>query len=203
MPLPITGFSHVRLTVTDIDRSRRFYDDVFGLPVAFEMPADADDATKDTFVRAWRSLARFRGESTFPTWLYRIVTRRCFDLLAAHRPTEVLDDDQLGMMATFVRGVDLTENGQALDAIRENGPGQHFLGTAHTLANFENAFYRSTTADNASYEQWLEDGGLDAAQRANAIWKKRLAEYVPPPIDDAVDEELRAFIARIRSRICA
>ena len=71
----------------------------------------------------------------------------------------VLDDDQLGMMATFVRGVDLSENGQALDAIRENGPGQHFLGTAHTLANFENAFYRSTTADNASYEQWLEDGG--------------------------------------------
>ena len=40
-----------------------------------------------------------------------------------------------------------------------NGPGKHFLGTAHTLANFENAFYRSTTADNASYEQWLEDGG--------------------------------------------
>ena len=77
----------------------------------------------------------------------------------------ILDDDQLGMMATFVRGVDLSENGQALDAIRENGPGQHFLGTAHTLANFENAFYRSTTADNASYEQWLEDGGLDAAQR--------------------------------------
>ena len=102
----------------------------------------------------------------------------------------ILDDDQLGMMATFVRGVDLSENGQALDAIRENGPGQHFLGTAHTLANFENAFYRSTTADNASYEQWLEDGGLDAAQRANAIWKQRLAEYEPPPIDAAVDEAL-------------
>lgn len=47
MSLPITGFSHVRLTVTDIDRSRRFYDDVFGLPVAFEMPADADDATRE------------------------------------------------------------------------------------------------------------------------------------------------------------
>jgi trimethylamine--corrinoid protein Co-methyltransferase len=113
----------------------------------------------------------------------------------------ILDDDQLGMMATFVRGVDLTENGQALDAIRENGPGQHFLGTAHTLANFENAFYRSTTADNASYEQWLEDGALDASQRANTIWKQRLAEYQPPAIDDAVDEELRAFIARRKSEM--
>ena len=49
----------------------------------------------------------------------------------------VLDCDQLGMMATFVKGLDLSENGQALDAIRENPPGQHFLGTAHTLANFE------------------------------------------------------------------
>jgi trimethylamine--corrinoid protein Co-methyltransferase len=108
----------------------------------------------------------------------------------------VLDDDQLGMMATFVRGVDLSPNGQALDAIRENGPGQHFLGTAHTLANFETAFYRSTTADNASYEQWVEDGALDAAQRANKIWKERLAAYERPPIDDAIDEELRAFVAR-------
>ena len=47
MSLPIEGFSHVRITVTDIARSRRFYDDVLGLPVAFEMPADADDATRE------------------------------------------------------------------------------------------------------------------------------------------------------------
>jgi trimethylamine--corrinoid protein Co-methyltransferase len=108
----------------------------------------------------------------------------------------ILDADQCGMMATFIRGVDLSENGQALDAIRENGPGQHFLGTAHTLANFESAFYRSPVADNNSFEQWQEDGSLDAAQRANAIWKRMLAEYEPPPIDSAVDEALLAFIAR-------
>ncbi len=59
--------------------------------------ADADDVTQDTFVRAWRSLARFRGDSTFATWLYRIVTRRCFDLLATHRRTEILDEDHLGI----------------------------------------------------------------------------------------------------------
>ncbi len=46
MPVTTTGYGHVRLTVTDVDRSRAFYDRVFGFPVAFEVPADADDATR-------------------------------------------------------------------------------------------------------------------------------------------------------------
>src|SRR3546814_9667760 len=49
----------------------------------------------------------------------------------------VMDTDQLGMMQKLSGGVDLSENGQALDAIREVGPGSHFLGCAHTQANFE------------------------------------------------------------------
>ena len=55
----------------------------------------------------------------------------------------VLDCDQLGMMTTFVRGLDASDNGVGLDALLTNPPGMHFLGTAHTLANFETAFYRS------------------------------------------------------------
>ena len=106
----------------------------------------------------------------------------------------ILDTDQLGMHAVFLKGVDMSENGQAVDAIRDNGPGHHFLGTAHTLANFETAFYRSFTNDSSSYEQWSEEGGLDASQRANKIWKEQLANYVAPPIDDAVDEELQAYV---------
>lgn len=108
----------------------------------------------------------------------------------------ILDADQCGMMAVFIKGIDMSENGQALDAIRENGPGRHFLGTSHTLANFETAFYRSEVADNNSFEQWQEDGALDAAQRANAIWKRMLAEYEAPPIDPAIDDALLDFIAR-------
>ena len=108
----------------------------------------------------------------------------------------ILDADQCGMAAVFVKGVDMTENGQALDAMLANPPGQHHLGSAHTLANFETAFYRSETADNNSFEQWLEDGGLDAAQRANAIWKRMLNEYEAPPIDPGIDEALGEFIAK-------
>ena len=56
--------------------------------------ADAQDATQQTFVRAWRALPRFRHDSAVTTWLYRIVTRRCLDLIAARRPTEALTDAQ-------------------------------------------------------------------------------------------------------------
>ena len=108
----------------------------------------------------------------------------------------ILDLDQCGMAGVFVKGVDLSENGQALDAIRENGPGMHFLGNSHTLANFENAFYRSETADNNSFEQWLEDGALDSPQRANKIWKRMLAEYEAPPLDPGIDEALLEYVAR-------
>ena len=108
----------------------------------------------------------------------------------------ILDADQAGMWAAFVRGVDLSPNGQALDAILANEPGEHFLGSAHTLANFQTAFYRSAVADSSSFEQWQDDGSRDAATRANAIWKQMLADYEPPLIDDAVDEELREWIER-------
>jgi trimethylamine--corrinoid protein Co-methyltransferase len=113
----------------------------------------------------------------------------------------VLDCDQLGMMTTFVRGLDASENGLAFDAMRTNPPGNHFLGTAHTLANFETAFYRSDTADNSSFEQWTDEGGLDAAQRANSIWKRRLAEYELPPLDAAIDEELLAYVERRKAEL--
>ena len=113
----------------------------------------------------------------------------------------VLDEDQLGMAHTFAKGVDMSANGQAVDAIVAHEPGQHFLGTAHTLANFETAFYRSSTADNASYEQWTDEGSRDAATRANVAWKKTLAEYQAPPIDDAIDEEMQAFIGRRKSEM--
>jgi trimethylamine--corrinoid protein Co-methyltransferase len=113
----------------------------------------------------------------------------------------VIDEDQLGMQATFARGLDLSENGQALDAFREQEPGVHFLGATHTLANFERAFYRSAVADNTSFEQWTEEGALDAAQRANAIWKRRLAEYEAPPMEPSIDEELRDFVARRKAQL--
>jgi trimethylamine--corrinoid protein Co-methyltransferase len=111
----------------------------------------------------------------------------------------VMDADQASILGVMMKGVDLSENGQAMDALREVGPGAHFLGAAHTQANFERAFYRSVIADNNSFEQWEQDGSLDTAQRANRLWKKMLDEYQEPPLDPAIDEALLDFIARRKS----
>jgi RNA polymerase sigma-70 factor (ECF subfamily) len=74
--------------------------------------ADAQDAVQDTFVRAWRSLARFRGESAVSTWLYRIVTRRCLDLIAGRRPAEELRD------ADHVTPADPTERAEQRERLQ-------------------------------------------------------------------------------------
>ena len=113
----------------------------------------------------------------------------------------VMDLDQLGMAHTFCKGIDLSENGQALDAIREVGPGNHFLGCAHTQANFKEAFYMSNLTDNNSFEQWEEDGSKDIQLRANALWKKMLNEYEAPPLDQSIDDGLNDFMAKRREEL--
>ena len=116
--------------------------------------------------------------------------------LSASYEKFVMDFDQLGAMHVLAKGVDLSENGQAMEAFHQVEPGGHFLGCAHTQANFESAFHTSSLADNNSYEQWDAEGRQDSAQRANAQWKRMLAEYEPPPIDPGTDEALRDFVGR-------
>ena len=99
-----------------------------------------------------------------------------------------MDADQLTMFQKFAEGVDFSENGQAMDAIREVGPGSHYLGCTHTQANFETAFWRSGLADNNSFEQWRDDGEKDIVVRANTQWKKMLRDYEAPPLDPGIDE---------------
>ena len=86
----------------------------------------------------------------------------------------MMDADLCGKLCRFFEGIDLSENAQAMDAIAATGPGQHFLGSEHTQANFLTALFRPDLADNNSYEHWQADGQLGMTQRANALWKDRL-----------------------------
>ncbi|MEM7068121.1 MAG: trimethylamine methyltransferase family protein [Pseudomonadota bacterium] len=106
----------------------------------------------------------------------------------------VMDCDQLAAAQKFANGIDISENGLALDAIREVGPGSHFLDCAHTHANYKTALYTSNVADNNSFEQWEVEGQQRIEQRANKTARAWLDAYQAPALDIAKDEELLAFI---------
>jgi trimethylamine--corrinoid protein Co-methyltransferase len=110
----------------------------------------------------------------------------------------VMDADQLGALHHLAKGVDMSENGQAMDALREVGPGGHYLGCAHTQSNFKSAFWRSQLFDYKPFETWVEDGSQDTEALATKRVDALLAQYQPPPIDPAVVEELDAYIANAK-----
>lgn len=111
----------------------------------------------------------------------------------------MIDADLCGKVGRFFDGIDLSENAQAMAAIAETGPGQHYLGSDHTRLNFMSALFRPLTPDNNSFEQWQAEGGKDAAQRANALWKKQLENYQDPGLDPAIDEALKEYIAKVKA----
>jgi len=112
-----------------------------------------------------------------------------------------LDLDLCGAAATYLKGVSFDEDQFALDAFAEVGPGKHFFGSQHTLRHYETAFYEPPLSDNNSFEQWRDAGSLSSEQRAARKWRDTLAHYEPPTIDDAVDEQLREFVARRKAEM--
>ncbi len=108
----------------------------------------------------------------------------------------VIDADQLGALHHMARGVATDENAQALDAMREVGPGGHYLGCAHTQANFRDAFWRSELFDYKPFETWEEEGARDTAALARERVARLLEAHEAPALDVARREELEAFVAR-------
>ena len=105
----------------------------------------------------------------------------------------VMDADQLGALHKFAAGVAIDENAQAMDAIREVGPGGHYLGCAHTQANFKSAFWRSDLFDYKPFETWAEEGSRDPMALDSARVEKLLSEYQPPAMDPTVNEALAVY----------
>jgi trimethylamine--corrinoid protein Co-methyltransferase len=108
----------------------------------------------------------------------------------------MIDADRLGMAQVFLKGLPVDDNSLALEAFREVGIGKHFLGCAHTMANYKTAFYNPELSDSDSFEQWRDAGEQDIQQRALGRWKKVLADYEAPPMEEGVSEALAAFVER-------
>src|SRR5947207_385792 len=115
--------------------------------------------------------------------------------LSASLEKIVVDAELLRNWAEILKPVSFSDDDLAVDAIKEVAAGGHFFGSPHTLARYETAFYRPLLSDWSSFESWTQAGAHDATARATAIWKKVLADYVPPPLDPAVSEAIAAYVA--------
>ena len=114
----------------------------------------------------------------------------------------IMDADRLGSYQKFLgQGLDLGEDAFARDAYNQVAPGGHFLGSDHTMRNYQTAFYEPKLSDSENVESWEDGGAKDMRQRAYERWTSLLRAYEPPPIDAGVKEELQAYVARRKSEI--
>jgi trimethylamine---corrinoid protein Co-methyltransferase len=108
----------------------------------------------------------------------------------------VMDCDLIQMVKSFMQPIEINDDALGVEAIREVGPGGHFFGAQHTLARYSDAFYAPMVSNWSNNQQWDAQGRPDALQRCNALYKQSLTEYVEPPMDEAVKEELNDFVNR-------
>lgn len=113
----------------------------------------------------------------------------------------IMDADRLGSYQKVMAGLDLTEDQFARDAYRETEPGGHFLGSAHTMRHYQNAFYSAELSDSENVESWEDNGSQDMRTRAYHKWNDMLAKYEAPPIDAATKEALIAYVARRKEEL--
>jgi trimethylamine--corrinoid protein Co-methyltransferase len=187
---PVFGSPESQLALYASAQLARYYNLPFrsGGMFASSKTADAQAAYESTMVMLPTIMARVNFVLHAAGWLENGLT--------AGYEKFIMDCQLLGMFHKLVQGLDLSEEGLALEAIREVPPGGHHLGTAHTLRHFRTAFHNTDLFDYNSFEQWTEEGAQEAAQRANTEWKRQLKAYNPPPLAEAVDEALLAFISK-------
>ena len=113
----------------------------------------------------------------------------------------IIDIELLRMLRVQFTPLEIDEASLAFGAHEEVGHGGHFLGAAHTMERFRECFYRPLLSSTANFERWLRAGAKDAAARAGEICQQKLAEYEPPPLDDAIRAELQDYVARRRAEL--
>ncbi|HQR26325.1 MAG TPA: trimethylamine methyltransferase family protein [Nocardioides sp.] len=113
----------------------------------------------------------------------------------------IVDVEILQMLQHEFTPLEIDEDSLAFGAHEEVGHGGHFLGAMHTMERFRTCFYRPMLSSSENYERWMRGGGQDTAARAERIWRERLETFEPPPLDDAVREELEEYVVRRRAEL--
>lgn len=114
----------------------------------------------------------------------------------------IMDADRLGGYQKLLgQGLETDTEAFARDAYDEVAPGGHFLGSAHTMRHYQEAFYEPKLSDSENVESWEDGGSTDMRQRAYERWNDMLKHYEKPPIDPAIEEALAAFVAKRKEEL--
>ncbi len=115
----------------------------------------------------------------------------------------IVDAEQCAMGYRMMEGIKWDDFDEALSAVRDIGPGGHYLGHPHTLEKFQKAFFMPELFDNNSIEQWAAEGSKEITQRALEKAQALLDAYEEPKLALATDEALRDYVARREREIPA
>ena len=108
----------------------------------------------------------------------------------------IMDADQLGVLNSLSKGIEVDKETLAFAAIKDVGAGGHFLGCDHTQENFKSAFWRSDILNYKPFETWQEEGEKDLTFEASKRAKQLLKNYEPPDIDISKKDELSEFVLK-------
>lgn len=107
----------------------------------------------------------------------------------------IVDHELVGMVKRISRGIDVNENTLAFDVIKDVGPQGEFLSQSHTFKNFKKEHYMPKISDRQSL-QWGDEGYVSIEQRANAMWKEILKNYVEPDFPADLDADLQKYLCK-------
>jgi trimethylamine--corrinoid protein Co-methyltransferase len=106
----------------------------------------------------------------------------------------IMDCETIQQVIHYMQPMTVGTEELAFDAIKEVGPDGNFFSATHTLERYETAFHAPFMSDLRNFETWEEHGSVATPERANKLWKQILNEFEAPPMDDAIREELEAFV---------
>jgi trimethylamine--corrinoid protein Co-methyltransferase len=107
----------------------------------------------------------------------------------------VLGDEMISMVRRLLRGIEITPETLALDAIHEVGPGGDYLTASHTMDHYRSVWY-PRLLDRRPFESWEKSGKPTTNERARELVRRTLATHKPEPIPASTLEQLDAIVAK-------
>lgn len=177
MDMTISDQEILAILKTDGERGFRLLMSVYKEPVYWHIRRlvvthdDAEDALQDTFLRVFRFLGKFRGDSSLRSWVYRIATNEAFNIIRHRKEALSIDGDSAKAVGTMA-APDYVDYGDAMavkfqDAIRQLPPKQQ--------AAFNMRYY-----DDMEYAEIAEAMGSSASSvKANYHFAKdKIIKYM-------------------------